>query len=232
MSASTQNMELRTRNSRFIQDWLVETGTDVCGIADMAYYDREVIGLGTDIPAKYPFAVSFGLVVSRAVLDTLDDGPTLFYLHHYRQVNYRLDMIAYLLGREIERMGYGAIPLAASQLVDWKNQKGHVSHKHIGQLAGVGWIGRNNLLVHPQFGARVRYNTVLTDMLLMPDEPARFGCGSCAACAASCPASAIKERPEEFDHHGCFEMLTQFKNKRNLGHHICGLCIKACGGRE
>jgi hypothetical protein len=27
---------------------------------------------------------------------------------------------------------------------------------------------------------------------------------------------------------GCYNMVTQLKNKRNLGHHICGICIEAC----
>ena len=114
--------------------------------------------------APYPYAISFGLLVPSGVLETLTDGPTLFYLHHYRQVNYRLDMIAYELAKEIERRGGRALPFAASQMVDWQNQKGHISHKHVGVAAGIGWIGRNNLLVHPHFGARVRYNTVLTDI--------------------------------------------------------------------
>ncbi|OPY68703.1 MAG: Epoxyqueuosine reductase [Syntrophorhabdaceae bacterium PtaU1.Bin034] len=231
MSSSIRNSELKTQNLPLVA-LLKEMGADVFGIADMARYDREILGLGDDISAKYPFAISFGLLVSRGVLKTLTDGPTLFYLHHYRQVNYRLDMIAYLLAKKLEGMGYDALPLAASQMVDWQNQKGHISHKHIGQAAGIGWIGRNNLLVHPRYGSRVRYNTILTNMPLAPDEPAEFGCGWCTACMSSCPASAIREEPADFDHRGCFAMLQVFKNKRNLGHHICGLCVRACGGKE
>jgi epoxyqueuosine reductase len=100
----------------------------------------------------------------------------------------------------------------------------------VGVEAGIGWIGRNNLLVHPRFGAQVRYNTVLTDMDLPTDEPCGSGCGDCPACEAACPARAIGTGPADFDHRGCFDLLTQFKNKRNLGHHICGLCVRACGG--
>ena len=225
-------------------------GADVTGVADMSRYDREILGFGDDILQAYPYAISFGLLVPSGVLETLTDGPTLFYLHHYRQVNYRLDMIAYELAKEIERMGGRALPFAASQMVDWQNQKGHISHKHVGVAAGIGWIGRNNLLVHPRFGARVRYNTVLTDIGFdngcgdtplalwssegCPrsnlDEPQAFGCGSCRACIDVCPAAAIVAEPAGFDHKGCFAMLQQFKNKRNLGHHICGLCVRVCEG--
>jgi epoxyqueuosine reductase QueG len=205
-------------------------GADVAGVADMSRYDREILGFGDEPLHAYPYAISFGLLVPCGVLETLTDGPTLFYLHHYRQVNYRLDMIAYELAKEIERRGGRALPFAASQMVDWQNQKGHISHKHVGVAAGIGWIGRNNLLVHPHFGARVRYNTVLTDIDLTAGAPSASGCGTCRACIGACPAAAIVQEPAGFDHRGCFAMLQQFKNKRNLGHHICGLCVKACEG--
>lgn len=221
--SATSSPDIRARLSAF--------GADVAGVADMSLYDREILGFGEDLKARFPFAISYGLLVPKGVLETLTDGPTLFYLHHYRQVNYRLDVIAYELAKEIEKAGYQALPFAASQMVDWQNQKGHISHKHVGVLAGIGWIGRNNLLVHREFGSRLRYNTVLTDMPLRADEPARFDCGDCVACLPSCPAGAIVQEPDAFDHRGCFAMLQHFKNKRNLGHHICGLCVKACEGR-
>ncbi len=135
--------------TRGITTLLRGMGADVAGVADMSRYDREILGFSDDILHAYPYAISFGLLVPCGVLETLTDGPTLFYLHHYRQVNYRLDMIAYELAKEIERRGGRALPFAASQMVDWQNQKGHISHKHVGVAAGIGWIGRNNLLVHP-----------------------------------------------------------------------------------
>jgi epoxyqueuosine reductase QueG len=209
---------------------LIEMGADVVGIADMTGFGGEILGVGpTD---RYIRAISFGLLVPEGVLETLDDGPTLFYLHHYRQVNYRLDTIAYLLAKEIEAAGHHALPFAASQMIDWQRQLGHISHKHTAQAAGLGWIGRNNLLVHPQFGSRLRYNTVLTDMQLEADAPLDPGCGECTVCISSCPAGAIKQEQTDFDHRGCYEMLTVFKNKRNIGHHICGLCVKACKGKN
>ncbi len=219
-------------NKDFIKDQLAELDVDVFGIGRMALYDRELVGIDGSTAERLPFAISIGLVLSRGVLDTVLDGPNPLYLHHYRQLNYRLDIIAYLLSREIEKRGHKALPFAASQVIDWQNQKGHISHKHIGVLAGVGWIGRNNLLIHPKYGAHVRYNTILTDMPLEADEPMAQSCGQCRKCIDRCPAGAIKESQSLFDHQGCYNMLTQFKNKRNLGHHICGICIEACKGER
>ena len=211
---------------------LARHDVDAAGAADLSRYGKELLGFDEPILDQYTCAICFGLVISKNVLETISNGPTLFYQHHYRQINYRLDMIAYLLAREIEGKGFKALPFAASQMVDWQNQKAHVSHKRMGEIAGIGWIGRNNLLVHPVFGAQVRYNTVLTDMPLEAGEPLETGCGSCTACMQACPAEAIKAERELFDHKGCFAMLKRFKNERGLGHHICGICVKACRGKR
>jgi epoxyqueuosine reductase len=220
------------KNKSEIGVYLLAQGMDAYGIAKMARYGKELVQLDESVTGKFPFAISFGLVLSRSVMETVKEGPNSLYLHHYRQLNYRLDMIAYLLAREIEKKGFKALPFAASQLVDWKNQKGHISHKRVAEISGIGWIGRNNLLIHSVFGARMRFNTVITDMPLEESEPLRQDCGTCKACINVCPGGAIKDDPSEFDHMGCFNMVTQLKNKRNLGHHICGICIEACTGKQ
>lgn len=219
-------------NNRLIEDWLRKFDIDILGFGHMSLYDIDLVQIDNNLKERLPYAISFGLVLSKAVMATVIDGPNLLYLHHYRQLNYRLDMAAYILSKKIEEMGFNALPFAASQLVDWKNQKAHISHKKIGVISGIGWIGRNNLLIHPIFGAQVRYNTVLTDMPLQVNETKAFSCGACNACVNVCPAGSIKEDPSSFDHIGCYDMLTHFKNKRNLGHHICGLCIRVCKGKR
>jgi epoxyqueuosine reductase len=219
-------------NMKEIGAYLIDQGVDGFGIARMTRYGKELVQLDESVTEKFPFAISFGLVLSRSVMETVKEGPNALYLHHYRQLNYRLDMIAYLLTREIEKKGFKALPFAASQLVDWKNQKGHISHKRVAEMSGLGWIGRNNLLIHPVFGARMRFNTVITDMPLKENEQLEQGCENCRVCISVCPAGAIKENPSDFDHVGCYNMVTQLKNKRNLGHHICGICIEACTGEQ
>ena len=219
-------------HNKEIAAFLEESKADSFGIADMSLYQSDLTGLDSAIKEGLPYAIIFGLVLSKSVLDTVPDGPNQLYLHHYRQLNYRLDMIGYLLSREIEKKGYKAMPLAASQVVDWQNQKGHISHRHLGAIAGIGWIGRNNLLVNPVFGAQARYNTVLTDMPLTAGKPLEQDCGDCMACVAVCPASAIKEDAALFDHKGCYEMLGRFRKERNIGHHICGICVSACKGER
>ena len=153
-------------------------------------------------------------------------------MHHYRQVNFLLDRAALLTAGLIQDHGYRALPIAASQIIDWDNQRAHVSHKKLGELAGLGWLGRNNLLVNPEFGSRFRLVTILTDMPLGADAPLAMDCGECQRCVSRCPALAIKDTREAFDHRACFEKLKEFKRRGLVGQYICGVCVKACPGRS
>jgi len=61
--------------------------------------------------------------------------------------------------------------------------------------AGLGELGRNGLLITPEFGPRVRISKVLTDMPLDTDTPIEFGvtdfCNVCKKCAVMCPSQSI-----------------------------------------
>lgn len=221
-----------TENRNVIQAYLDTFEIDLFGVADIRSYGGEFLALENASIERYTSAFCFGFVLSKSVLDTVVDGPNPLYLHHYRQLNYRLDMTAYLLSKNIESRGYRALPVAASQVVDWQNQRGHLSHKHMGVAAGLGWIGKNNLLVNDRYGSQARYVTVLTDMPVAADTPHEGSCGDCHACVATCPAGAIHNTPEGFDHLGCFAAMKEMKNKKNLGHYICGICIESCTGKR
>ena len=65
----------------------------------------------------------------------------------------------------------------------------------LAMLAGLGDIGRNGVLITPQFGPRLRLSKVLTDLPLVADAPIDFGvtefCEACMKCAQMCPSQAI-----------------------------------------
>jgi epoxyqueuosine reductase QueG len=67
-------------------------------------------------------------------------------------------------------------------------------------------------------------------MPLETDKPLEDDCGVCRKCLKPCPAQAIGETKEEFDHRACFEKLKEFKKMGIVGQHICGVCVKACLG--
>lgn len=217
-----------TLNKDLLRTLAFEMGISLFGVADIIDIRKE-FKLDSRSTAAFPRAISLGKRLVTAVLEEIEDRPTPLYSHHYRQVNNFLDRTAFLLSCRIQEAGFKAMPIPASQIIDWEKQQGHVSHKKVGYLAGLGWMGRNNLLVNPDFGAQFRLVTVLTDMPLETDRPLEADCGGCAFCLSTCPAGAIKKTREEFDHQACFEKLKEFRRLHIVSQFICGVCVKACG---
>lgn len=173
-----------------------------------------------------------GIQLSAPVLETVKTAPTWTYYHHYRMVNLALDQAALRLAGECQRTGHNAFPVSASQILDWDRLLAHLSHREAGFLAGLGWRGRNNLLVNPRFGSQVRYASVLTDLPLPEGRALESDCGQCVDCIKVCPVGAIHEDPEQFDLDKCAAQLRRFSREEKLNTLICGLCVRACSGRR
>jgi epoxyqueuosine reductase len=205
---------------------------------NLEHFGVEVVGFGAipedvelhEVEEKFPRVIVFGYILSKSVLATIKDRPTLIYKHHYKTVNWLLDQTAYHLVRFIEEKGHKAIAIPASQTVDWDKQRGHISHKRLAEEAGLGFIGRSGLLVHPQLGAQVRYVSVLTDLDFEPSKKIDANCGTCKKCIEVCPADAISE--DGVDIKRCYEKLREFSKIRGIGQYICGVCVKVCDGQN
>jgi len=220
------------QNAQRIKNLCHQQGGSLFGVTDLSLFRKEEILLPLSMIGRLPYGISVGFHLSDAILEEIDNQPTPLYFHHYQRINILLDTIGLIATSTIQGLGYQAMPIPASQLVDWKNQRGHLSHKHAARAAGLGWIGRNNLLVNEQFGSRIRLVTILTDLPLPIDSPSLNNCGSCRNCLSVCPAEAIKEHPEDFDHHRCYEQLRTFSKALHFSHNICGVCVKACKGTK
>jgi len=217
-----------------LRELVLAEGAVCFGLADLAQVEKGDFLLEPEVLAQFKTAISIAVPVSRTVLATIREHPNQVYFHHYRQLNALLDRIALRVAQVLESAGQQALPIAASQIVDWPNQRAHLSHKRIATAAGLGWIGRNNLLVTPDHGSQVRLVTVLTDLppgttpySLFPTPSS--GCGSCRACIQVCPAGAIKESAKDFDHQACFAQLKEFQRQGHVGQYVCGICVRACG---
>lgn len=217
------------KNYSSLKKFCLDNGADLFGAADISEVKKGFM-IGEKALEKVDRAICLGVRLSQGILNEISMQPTRLYFHHYRTANMFLDQLAFKIAGFIQKRGFLALPIPASQIVDWQNQKAHLSHRHLGVLAGLGWIGRNNLLVNKELGSQFRLVTILTDMPLKKDKPQKEGCGQCRLCISACPCGAIKEEEIEFDRMKCLEQLKEFQKQRLTDQYICGVCVNICKG--
>jgi len=106
-------------------------------------------------------------------------------------------------------VGYGKMAFTASSLAEFIRNLGYIAVPDGNDTglsvplaidAGLGQLGRNGLLITPEYGPRVRLCKVFTDLPLTPDRPIEFGvtdfCRSCRLCAEACEVDAISMESE------------------------------------
>ena len=110
------------------------------------------------------------------------------------------------------------------------------SFKYAAVNAGLGWIGKNDVLITEEYGPRVSLSTVLLDY---PFETGRkiteSRCGSCNRCVDICPHKALKGlnwdinalRNNLIDYHLCNQKRSAYIEKHGRKN-ACGLCMVVC----
>jgi len=195
----------------------------------------------------YPNAKTAIVIGVPVILPIIETTPSVFYNEHYRTINAHLDSEALMLSYYLNDRKSLAMPIprdgyAGAEALK-KEPVSAFSHKHAAYHAGLGAFGRNNTLLTPEYGPRVRFTTILTsatfEELAVPDGAAKRIremkekrlCTECMACARFCPAGSIsndKEKPypvSRIDKVKCTEYSTALGAK---GISPCGVCIKVC----
>jgi epoxyqueuosine reductase len=114
---------------------------------------------------------------------------------------------------------------------------GPVPERELAYRAGLGWIGRNTMLIHPEYGSHLFLAVVLTNLDLAIDRPFPHDrCGTCRRCIDACPTGAINE-DRMIDSRKCISYLTiEFTGvvaeelRSKMGNWIfgCDLCQNVC----
>ncbi len=113
---------------------------------------------------------------------------------------------------------------------------GPVLEKPLAAQAGLGWQGKNTLLIHPKLGTWLMLGVVATDLDLPPDRAGRDHCGACTACIDACPTRAITA-PYQLDARKCLAYLLiehhgaiPLEYREAVGNRLfgCDDCLDAC----
>jgi epoxyqueuosine reductase len=101
--------------------------------------------------------------------------------------------------------------------------------------AGVGFYGKNTMLITRRFGSWVVLGTLVTELQLEPTPPLGLDCGSCTLCIEACPTGALDE-PGVLDATRCLSYWTQSAQpfpepfREGLGDQVygCDICQEVC----
>jgi epoxyqueuosine reductase len=125
-----------------------------------------------------------------------------------------------------------AEPFAARAYVD----TGPVQERVYAQYAGLGWIGKNSCVIHPQLGSWIFLGEIICSLPLAIDAPSLDQCGTCTLCLDACPTHALVA-PGVLDSTRCISYLTiEHRGDIPVEHHAgigsrvygCDVCQEVC----
>lgn len=225
------------RLTRDIKNAAIYFGADLVGICKL---DRRFIYTHTyqlldseynpqEVPEEYQYAIVMGFG---------EDYNMLKYFPTYiadAETSYgysRMAITNHYMTKFIQFMGYKAIDCTTNDVA---------MTIPMAMQAGFGELGRNGLLVTPEYGPRVRVSKVLTDLPLVPDTPIDFGvtefCSKCERCAETCPSHAIIRGERITTGHNVSNVTGELKWPINAERCIgqwaaigkpCTICIGVC----
>ncbi len=175
--------------------------------ADFVYF-VDAAALPADAVDDYTCAVLFGKALSKEYINDLraDRKPKR---NEMNSTERKMDALAAKLEDRLEAEGYQSTA---------KLKFARLPHKTVALRAGLGFIGKNNLLVNDQYGCALLLGKVLTTapFVTMSKPLKEPQCGDCSLCVDVCPTNALHGKP--------WSVTTS--RDEILDRKLCALCLK------
>jgi epoxyqueuosine reductase QueG len=219
--------------SKRLKKKALDLGADAVGVADNEGFDQAPEGhRPEDILKGARCVISLGFTQPNTVIQK---AMSTQYTRNIFTVASLADQVAHLLTLWIETQGYEAIPISARGMyMDALagELRGDLSHKHTAVLAGLGEIGVNTLLIHPEFGNRLALSSIVTSAPLLQDKPfsEKLCLGKkCLKCVEVCPVKAISPSGK-IEKVKCAKYYRSHEEiyKETWGLYFCRECRRVC----
>ena len=140
----------------------------------------------------------------------------------------------YVLQDKLDRLAKGIEELTADFEYKGMVDTGALVDTAVAQRAGIGFIGKNGLVISKEFGSYMFLGELITNLDIEPDQPVNYGCGDCNRCVTACPTSCLIG-DGSMDAKRCLSFQTQDKGVMDLefrkkiktviyGCDICQIC--------
>ena len=194
---------------------------------------------------EFNYGISIGRRLDHSIIENIREGPTKEYYFHYRKINEELALLSGRISDDLNKHNIETIkvnPTVSTDELDtiyFNTLRTDLSHKMVATRAGLGWIGKTDLLITKKFGPRLRLTSILLkDPVVPQSKPIDISrCGTCKICVEICPAKAANgklwditiERDEFFDAQKCRNQCAEFgKSRLSMDARVCGICVAAC----
>jgi len=211
-----------------LKELLYCQGADLVGIGDISKVRNCNYRIGVSIAVSLPINI---------IID-LQKAPTKEYYNLYYALNKKLNDIVLAGERFLTNNGFEAYAQTTDRVKVGQNNISELPHKTVATRAGLGWIGKNCLLVNPKYGSAIRISSLLTNAPLKYDRPIDWSqCGECDLCIRNCPAQALKgtiwevgtQREKIVDVEKCYKKQVEIMSETTgIETDLCGKCFAIC----
>jgi epoxyqueuosine reductase QueG len=178
-----------------------EFGTDHVFFVDASIFPSEAI-------EEYTCIIFFTKALSKEYIDAIRTGQKP-KTKEIINIERKMDSLAVKITGLLENDGYKSVS---------KLKFGLLPHKTVALRAGLGFIGKNNLLVNSKYGCALLFGKVLTTapFVTMSKKPMKIKCGDCNICVDICPTKAL---------YGKTWNITTTRDEMMI-RKLCNLCLK------
>jgi len=199
-------------DSEKVKGYGKNAGAEIVGIASSKDFGSSLEGYKpTDAMDGCVSVIVLGILSSKEAFTTNSE----IYTQHRAANIEKTYNVAKAVEKQLKADGYKAKAVSgfSGKFIDGKHY-GPISMKHAAELAGIGTIGRNMLLISPEYGTLLWFSAVLTDADLTPDKKIEFNvCNECNICVDACPINALED-PSSLHKIECGRRMFKMVNKK------------------